>query len=230
MTGNLNYLRDFKPTQTFQDVTFGNNMTAQIKGYGNITNGNFTIKKVAYVDDLKHNLISVSQLCDNDLEVLFTKQRSLIKDAETKQIIVDSDRAGNMYPLDMNLIYGKPDICLLSKAPADISWLWHRRLSHLSFGYINKLIGDDLVRGLPLLKIYYETLCAACEQGKLSKSSHKSISESSVSEPLELLHIDLCGPAKIQSIQGKKYILVVVDGFTRFTWVFFLRQKSEAPE
>ena len=164
MTGNLNYLRDFKPTQTFQDVTFGNNMTAQIKGYGNITNGNFTIKKVAYVDDLKHNLISVSQLCDNDLEVLFTKQRSLIKDAETKQVIVDSDRAGNMYPLDMNLIYGKPDICLLSKAPADISWLWHRRLSHLNFGYINKLIGDDLVRGLPLLKIDNETLCAACEQ------------------------------------------------------------------
>ncbi|XP_052627806.1 uncharacterized protein LOC128134289 [Lactuca sativa] len=230
MTGNRNYLRDFKPIQTNQDVTFGNNMKAKIKGYGNITNGNFTIKKVAFVDDLKHNLISVSQLCDNNLEVLFTKQRSLIMDAKTKDVIVDSDRAGNMYPLDMDLIYGKPDICLLSKAPADISWLWHRRLSHLNFGYINKLIGDDLVRGLPLLKLDNETLCAACEKGKLSRSTHKSISESSVSEPLELLHIDLCGPAKTQTIQGKKYILVVVDGFSRFTWVFFLRLKSEAPE
>ncbi|KAL7619229.1 hypothetical protein Lser_V15G04649 [Lactuca serriola] len=229
MTGNRNYLRDFKPIQTNQDVTFGNNMKAKIKGYGNITNGNFTIKKVAFVDDLKHNLISVSQLCDNNLEVLFTKQRSLIMDAKTKDVIVDSDRAGNMYPLDMDLIYGKPDICLLSKAPTDISWLWHRRLSHLNFGYINKLIGDDLVRGLPLLKLDNETLCAACEKGKLSKSTHKSISESSVSEPLELLHIDLCGPAKTQTIQGKKYILVVVDGFSRFTWVFFLRLKSEAP-
>ncbi|XP_052625956.1 uncharacterized protein LOC128132974 [Lactuca sativa] len=230
MTGNRNYLRDFKPIQTNQDVTFGNNMKAKIKGYGNITNGNFTIKKVAFVDDLKHNLISVSQLCDNNLEVLFIKQRSLIMDAKTKDVIVDSDRAGNMYPLDMDLIYGKPDICLLSKAPADISWLWHRRLSHLNFGYINKLIGDDLVRGLPLLKLDNETLCAACEKGKLSRSTHKSISESSVSEPLELLHIDLCGPAKTQTIQGKKYILVVVDGFSRFTWVFFLRLKSEAPE
>ncbi|XP_052627253.1 uncharacterized protein LOC128133754 [Lactuca sativa] len=162
MTGNRNYLRDFKPIQTNQDVTFGNNMKAKIKGYGNITNGNFTIKKVAFVDDLKHNLISVSQLCDNILEVLFTKQRSLIMDTKTKDVIVDSDRAGNMYPLDMDLIYGKPDICLLSKAPADISWLWHRRLSHLNFGYINKLIGDDLVRGLPLLKLDNETLCAAC--------------------------------------------------------------------
>ncbi|XP_052627229.1 uncharacterized protein LOC128133738 [Lactuca sativa] len=230
MTGNRNYLRDFKPIQTNQDVTFGNNMKAKIKGYGNITNGNFTIKKVAFIDDLKHNLISVSQLCDNNLEVLFTKQRSLIMDAKTKDVIVDSDRAGNMYPLDMDLIYGKPDICLLSKAPADISWLWHHRLSHLNFGYINKLIGDDLVRGLPLLKLDNETLCAACEKGKLSRSTHKSISESSVSEPLELLHIDLCGPAKTQTIQGKKYILVVVDGFSRFTWVFFLRLKSEAPE
>ncbi|KAL4582121.1 hypothetical protein LXL04_006662 [Taraxacum kok-saghyz] len=230
MTGNLHYLRDFKPTQTDQDVTFGNNMTTKIKGYGNITNGNFTKKKVAFVDDLKHNLISVSQLCDNDLEVLFTKQQSLIKDAETKEVIVDSCRAGNMYPLDMNLIYGKPDICLLSKAPADIRWLWHRRLSHLNFGYINKLIDDDLVRGLPLLKLDNETLCATCEKGKLSKSTHKSISESTVSEPLKLLHIDLCSPAKTQSIQGKKYILVVVDGFSCFTWVFFLRLKSEAPE
>nr|KAJ0202156.1 hypothetical protein LSAT_V11C600323170 [Lactuca sativa] len=230
MTGNRNYLRDFKPIQTNQDGTFGNNMKAKIKGYGNITNGNFTIKKVAFVDDLKHNLISVSQLCDNNLEDLFTKQRSLIMDAKTKDVIVDSDRAGNMYPLDMDLIYGKPDIYLLSKAPADISWLWHRHLSHLNFGYINKLIGDDLVRGLPLLKLDNQTLCAAYEKGKLSKSTHKSISESSVSEPLELLHIDLCGPATTQTIQGKKYILVVVDGFSRFTWVFFLRLKSEAPE
>nr|KAJ0212108.1 hypothetical protein LSAT_V11C400226990 [Lactuca sativa] len=220
MTGNRNYLHDCKPIQTNQDVTFGNNMKAKIKGYGNITNGRFTIKKVAFVDDPKHNLISVSQLCDNNLEVLFTKQRSLIMDTKTKDVIVDSDRAGNMYPLDMDLIF----------APTYISWLWQRRLSHLNFGYINKLIGDDLVRGLPLLKLDNETLCAACEKGKLSKSTHKSISESSVSEPLELLHIDLCGPAKTQTIQGKNYILVVVYGFSRFTWVFFLRLKSEAPE
>nr|KAJ0202111.1 hypothetical protein LSAT_V11C600325740 [Lactuca sativa] len=121
MTGNRNYLRDFKPTQTSQDVTFGNNMTTKTKGYGNITNSNFTIKKVAFVDDLKHNLISVSRLCDNNLEVLFTKQRSLIMDAKTKDVIVDSDHAGNMYPLDMDLIYGKANICLLSKAPSNIS-------------------------------------------------------------------------------------------------------------
>ncbi|KAI3752793.1 hypothetical protein L2E82_24830 [Cichorium intybus] len=230
MTGNQSFLRDFKPTESKQDVTFGNNMTARIKGYGNITNGHFTIKKVAYVDGLKHNLISVSQLCDNNHEVLFTKQRSIIMDAKTKAILVNFDRLGNMYPLDMDLIYGKPDICLLSKASADISWLWHRRLSHLNFGYINKLIANDLVRGLPLLKLDNETLCAACEGGKLSKSSHKSIPESSVSEPLELLHIDLCGPAKTQSIKGKKYILVIIDGYSRFTWVFFLRLKSDAPE
>nr|KAJ0207133.1 hypothetical protein LSAT_V11C500281820 [Lactuca sativa] len=149
MTGNRNYLCDFKPTQTNQDVTFDNNITAKIKGYGNITN------------------------------VLFTKQRSLIMDAKTKDVIVDSDRAGNMYPLDMDLIYGKLNICMLSKAPTDISWLWHRRLSHLNFGYINKLIRDDIVQGLPLLKLDNESLCAACVKRKLSKSTQKSISESS---------------------------------------------------
>ncbi|TLX69477.1 DDE-type integrase/transposase/recombinase, partial [Labilibacter sediminis] len=226
MTGHKGFLRDFKLTTPGQYVTFGNNMKGEVMGHGDITNGNFTVKKVAYVNGLKHNLISVAQLCDRNHEVLFTKTRSLIMDTN-KNILVDSQRKGNMYPLDIELIEGVPDICLLSKAASDISWLWHRRLSHLNFGYINKLIGKDLVRGLPLLKLDNDILCAACEQGKLSKSTYKSIKEHSVSEPLQLLHTDLCGPSSVPSLSGKKYILVLVDDYTKFTWVFFLRAKSE---
>ena len=89
-----------------------------------------------------------------------------------------------MCPLYIELIEGTPYICLLSKAASGIIWLWHRRLSHLNFGYINKLIGKGLVRGLPSLKLDNDVVCAVCKQGKLYKSLHKSITEHSVYEPL----------------------------------------------
>ena len=133
-----------------------------------------------------------------------------------------------MYPLDLDVIEGIPDICLLSKASNEISWLWHRRLSHLNFGYINKLISKDLVRGLPLLKLDNDVLCGACEQGKIIRSSHKSLTEHSVSEPLQLIHLDPCRLTTIQSLSGKRYMFVIVDDYSKFTWVFFLRLKSEA--
>ena len=92
---------------------------------------------------------------------------------------------------------------------------------------MNDLVSGEIVRGLPLLKFGNDHLCAACECGKQSKNGHPFIIEKSISEPLELLHIDLCGPSTVESLHHKKYILVIVDDFTRFTWVFFLRLKSE---
>ena len=89
------------------------------------------------------------------------------------------------------------------------------------------VIGDH-VRGLPLHKFDKEHLCAACEMGNQSRKSHPTRVNTKIIEPLELLRIDLCGPSAIESIGGSKYILVIVDDFSRFTWVFFLKQKSEA--
>ena len=132
-----------------------------------------------------------------------------------------------MYPLDINMIIGKPQLCLLSKAVPDVSWLWHRRLAHLNFRYMNGLILGEMARGLPLLKFENDHLCVACECGKQSKMGHLAIIEKSISEPLGLLHIDLCGPSTVESLHHKKYILVIVYDFTRFTWVFFLRMKSK---
>ena len=89
------------------------------------------------------------------------------------------------------------------------------------------MIGDH-VRGLPLLKFEKEHLCAACEMSKQGRRSHPTRINTKIVEALELLHIDLCGPSAIESIGGSKYILVIVDDFSRFTWVFFLKQKSDA--
>ncbi|GJX76081.1 retrovirus-related pol polyprotein from transposon TNT 1-94, partial [Tanacetum coccineum] len=121
-------------------------------------------------------------------------------------------------------------ICLLSKASKSKSWLWHRRLNHLNFGTINDLARKDLVRGLPRLKFEKDHLCSACQLGKSKKFSHKPKSENTNMEVLHTLHMDLCGPMRVQSINGKKYILVIVDDYSRFTWVKFLRSKDETPE
>ncbi|GKD33289.1 retrovirus-related pol polyprotein from transposon TNT 1-94, partial [Tanacetum coccineum] len=120
-------------------------------------------------------------------------------------------------------------ICLLSKASKTKSWLWHCRLSHLNFGAINHLARHGLVRGLPKLKFEKDHLCSACALGKSTKKPHKPKSEDTNQEKLYLLHMDLCGPMRVASVNGKKYILVIVDDYSRFTWVKCLRSKDEAP-
>nr|GEV42926.1 hypothetical protein [Tanacetum cinerariifolium] len=110
------------------------------------------------------------------------------------------------------------------------SWLWHRRLSHLNFGVINHLARQGLVRGLPKLKFEKEHMCYACAMGKSKKKSYKPKSKDTNQEKLYLLHMDLCGPMRVKSVNGKKYILVIVDDYSRFTWVKCLRSKDEAPD
>ncbi|GJR92841.1 retrovirus-related pol polyprotein from transposon TNT 1-94 [Tanacetum coccineum] len=89
-------------------------------------------------------------------------------------------------------------------------------------------IRHGLVRGLPKLKFEKDHLCSACALGKSSKKPHKPKSEDTNQEKLYLLHMDLCGPMRVASVSGKKYILVIVDDYSRFTWVKCLRSKDEA--
>ncbi|GJV54123.1 copia protein [Tanacetum coccineum] len=120
-------------------------------------------------------------------------------------------------------------ICLLSKATKTKSWLWHRRLSHLNFSAINHLARHGLVRGLPRLKFEKDHFCSAFAMGKSKKQSHKPKSKDTNQEKLYLLHMDLYGPMRVASINEKKYILVIVDDYSRLTWVKCLAPKDEAP-
>nr|GEV40181.1 retrovirus-related Pol polyprotein from transposon TNT 1-94 [Tanacetum cinerariifolium] len=121
-------------------------------------------------------------------------------------------------------------ICLLSKASKNKSWLWHWRLNHLNVGTINDLARKDFVRGLPRLKAEKDHLCSACQLGKSKKHTHKPKAENTNLEVLNTLHMDLCGPMRVQIINGKKYMFVIVDDYSLFTWVKFLRSKDETPE
>ncbi|GKD53100.1 retrovirus-related pol polyprotein from transposon TNT 1-94 [Tanacetum coccineum] len=143
--------------------------------------------------------------------------------------LLSGSRDTNLYTISLDDMLKTSPIYLLLKASKTKSWLWHRRLSHLNFGTLNKLAKDGLVRGIPKLKFKKDHLCLTCALGKSKKSSHQPKAEDTNQEKLYLLHIDLCVPMRIESINGKKYILVIVDDYSRFTWVKFMRSKDEAP-
>nr|GEY79274.1 hypothetical protein [Tanacetum cinerariifolium] len=207
-------------------VKFGNDHVAKIMGYGDYQIGNVTISWVYYVEGLGHNLFSVGQFCDSDLEVAFRQHTCFIHNLDGVDLLTGS-RENNLYTLSIQDIMASSLICLLSKASKTKSWLWHRRLSHLNFGAINHLVRQGLVRGLSKLKFEKDHICSACAIGKSTRKIYKPKSEDTNQEKLYLLHMDLCGPMRVESVNGKKYILVIVDDYSRFTWVKFLRSKDE---
>ncbi|GJU73457.1 retrovirus-related pol polyprotein from transposon TNT 1-94 [Tanacetum coccineum] len=216
-------------SRSYRTVRFGNDHFGAIMGYGDYVIGDSVISRVYYVEGLGHNLFSVGQFCDSDLEVAFRKHSCFVRDINGADLLKGS-RSTNLYTISIDDMMKSSPICLLSKASKSKSWLWHRRLNHLNFGTINDLAQKDLVRGLPRLKFEKDHLCSACQLGKSKKFSHKPKSENINMEVLHTLHMDLCGPMRVQSINGKKYILVIVDDYSRFTWVKFLRSKDETPE
>ncbi|GJU35431.1 retrovirus-related pol polyprotein from transposon TNT 1-94 [Tanacetum coccineum] len=227
MTGDRSQLTNFI-SKFLGTVKFGNDQVAKIMGYGDYQIGNVTISRVYYIEGLGHNLFSVGQFCDSNLEVAFRQHTCFIRNLEGVDLLTGS-RGDNLYTLSLGNMMASSPICLLSKASKTKSWLWHRRLSHLNFGAINHLARHGLVRGLPKLKFEKDHLCSACALGKSSKKPHKPKSEDTNQEKLYLLHMDLCGPMRVASVNGKKYILVIVDDYSRFTWVKCLRSKDEAP-
>nr|GEX74881.1 hypothetical protein [Tanacetum cinerariifolium] len=175
---------------------------ALILGYGDFVQENVTINRVYYVEGLNHDLFSVGQFYDEDLEVAFRKSTCFVRDLLGNDLLV---------------------------ATPTQEWLWHRMLSHLNFDYINLHSKKDIVIGLPNLKYVKDQLCSSCELIKAKRSSFKSKAVQSLKGRLNLLHMDLCGPMRIASTNGKKYILVVVEDYLRYTWTLFRRSKDETP-
>ncbi|KAJ9557721.1 LOW QUALITY PROTEIN: hypothetical protein OSB04_012335 [Centaurea solstitialis] len=225
MTGSKSVLTNYREERG-PAVTFGGNGRGQTRGYGTLTNGVTTFKRVAYVEGLMHNLLSISQLCDKNHKVSFSKKKCKVKNRK-KEVILNGVRHADIYIINMNT--STDNFCFVSRASTDMNWLWHKRLSHLNFKTLNQLCINNLVIGLPDYRYTKESLCSACEKGKQTRASFKSKQISSISSPLQLLHMDLFGPVNVQSIGGKKYTLVNHE-YSRYTWVFFLRAKSDAPE
>ncbi|GKE19624.1 putative ribonuclease H-like domain-containing protein, partial [Tanacetum coccineum] len=126
-----------------------------------------------------------------------------------------------------NIIPSGGVTCLIAKASNDEAVLWHIRLGHVNFKNINKLVKGNLVKGLPSKIFKHDNPCLACRKGKQHKASCKKLEEKTVREPLELLHMDFFGPISVESLNKKKYCLVVIDDCSKFSWVFFLAYKDE---
>ncbi|KAJ9558238.1 hypothetical protein OSB04_012852 [Centaurea solstitialis] len=232
MTGIMSLLEDFKKFEGGH-VAFGDNPTGgKISGKGKVSKGKMTFDDVYYVEQLRYNLLSVSQVCDKKFGVFFTDTECLILAPSFKidesQVMLRTPRKDNVYCLDIEDAYSLSSLnCLFSKASVSESSLWHRRMCHMNFKNMNLLVKNNLIRGLPAKEFSCDDHCVACLKGKQHKFSHKSKEVNTISSPLHLLHMDLFGFTNVMSIGKKPYCLVIVDDYSRFTWVYFLRTKDE---
>ncbi|GJS58219.1 putative ribonuclease H-like domain-containing protein [Tanacetum coccineum] len=232
MTGNKDHLDDFEECKG-GSVTFGGSK-GYITGKGRIRVGNLDFDSVYFVKELGNfNLFSISQICDKQHKVLFTETECLVVSPDFKmpdenQILLKVPRQHNMYSFDMKTpSLTKDYACLIAKATSDESKLWHRRLGHINFKNLNKLVKGNLVRGLPSKVFRNDHACVACQKGKQHKASCKAKLERTITVPLHTLHMDLFGPTFVKSINHASYCLVITDDCTRFSWVFFLATKDE---
>ncbi|GJU37465.1 putative ribonuclease H-like domain-containing protein [Tanacetum coccineum] len=236
MIRNIAYLLDFKEFDRGYVTFRGGAHGGRISGKGTLKTDSLDFKDVYFVNELKFNLFSVSQMCDKKNYVLFTDTECLVLSPNFKlpdetQILLKIPRKDNMYSFDMKNIVPKESLtCLVAKATLDESMLWHRRLGHINFKNINKLVKDNLVRGLPTKRFENDQTCVACLKGKQHRASCKSKVLNPITKPLFMLHMDLFGPTFVSSLMHKKYCLVVTDDYSRFTWVFFLTTKDETSE
>ncbi|GJS33709.1 retrovirus-related pol polyprotein from transposon TNT 1-94 [Tanacetum coccineum] len=228
MTGNIELLSNFVE-KFLGTVKFGNAQIALILGYSDLVQENVTIKRVYYVEGLNHNLFSVGQFCDADLEVAFRKSTCYICDLTGNDLLTGS-RGTDLYSITLQDTSTPNLICLMAKASLSQAWLWHRRLSHLNFDIMNMLSKYDIVTGLPKLKFIKDHLCSSFDLGKAKRKSFKTKTTPSSKRWLQILYMDLCSPMRVESINGKKYVLVIVDDYSRYTWTHFLRFKDKTPK
>ncbi|WVZ80793.1 hypothetical protein U9M48_028244 [Paspalum notatum var. saurae] len=226
MIGHRKWFSSLNPVSTKEYITFGDNGQGKVLGVGSVSLfPKLSLREVAFVRNLGFNLVSVSQLLDEGFEVRFKKGACRVLDAEDT-LVCSLLPFGQVFRVDLTSVSG-PARCLVASPSADI-WKWHRRLGHLSFDLLVRLSSMGLIRGLPKLKAEKDLVCHPCRHGKMVAASHTPVSQVMTSYPGELLHMDTVGPTRVASVSGKWYMLVVVDDFSRFSWVFFMEFKDEA--
>ncbi|GJX74874.1 putative ribonuclease H-like domain-containing protein [Tanacetum coccineum] len=236
MTGNKSCLSDYEEIDGGFVAFGGDPKGGKIIGKGKISTGKLDFKDVYFVKELKFNLFSVSQMCDKKNSVLFIDTECVVlfpdfKLLDENHVLLRVPRKDNMYNVDLKNIVPSGGLnCLFAKATLDESNLWHRRLGHINFKTINKLVKRNLVKGLPSKLFEINQTCVTCQKGKQHKASCKTKIVSSLSQPLQMLHMDLFGPTFVKSLMKKMYCLVVTDDYSRFSCVFFLATKDETSE
>lgn len=228
MTGDISQLNDI---QNFNGgyVSSAGGEGGKVTQRGTVSNRVLNFENVNFAPKLKHSLLSVSRIYDKRYSTHFTDKECLILKPVVvipeDWILVRSKRDGNAYIIDMNSNFPDDVTCLFSKASEQNVMLWHHRLGHANAKNLNRLAKNELVRGLPVKAFITFEKCVSYAQGKHHQKPHFPKQINSISQVLELLHMDLFGPVNVLSINRNSYCLVVIDDYSRFTWVFFLSNK-----
>jgi hypothetical protein len=223
---NKMFISYVKNKDSQNSIIFGDGNQGKVKGLGNIAiTSKHYISNVFLVESLGYNLLSMSQLCNMGYNCLFTNADVSVFRRSDGSLAFKGVLDSKLYLVDFSKENVDLDACLIAKT--NMGWLWHRRLAHVRMNNLHKLLKGDHVLGLTDVYFEKDRPCAACQAGKQVGSTHHSKNVMTTSRPLELLNMDLFGPVAYLSIEGSKSGLVIVDGFSRFTWVFFLQDKSE---
>ncbi|GJY97153.1 retrovirus-related pol polyprotein from transposon TNT 1-94 [Tanacetum coccineum] len=221
MTGNRNLFSSYKAYNRGNFI-FGSNLRGNIIVKGTISNDSLEIDNVEHVDNLRFNLLSIGQICDNKCRVTFSKHDSEI--TKDGKVIGRGIRNKGLYVMKLG---NKPKDKICLATIDENSTLWHRRLGHAKMHLIQSLASKELVRNLPKLK-FDQHFCDACNIGKQAHASQQAKNIVSTTRRLELLHMDIFGPSAVWSYEGNRYTLVIVDDYSRYTWTRFLKDKTEA--
>ncbi|GKB64093.1 retrovirus-related pol polyprotein from transposon TNT 1-94 [Tanacetum coccineum] len=247
--GNVRFGNDqFAPILGYGDLVQGNIMINRVYYVEGLNHNLFSVggmkrisekrtKNQAKTDKIEHGMVKRGKAKVKSKPK--SQQKSKVKTgADIEETLngppgndlLIGDRGSDLYTISLQEMTSSTPICLMEKASPTQAWLWHRRLSHLNFDYTNLLSKKDVMIGLLKLKYVKDQLCSSCEVSKAKRSSFKTKTVPSSKGWLNLIHIDLCGPMRVASINGKKYILVIVDDYSRYTWTIFLRSNDETPE
>src|SRR5438132_1500992 len=229
MTGEKSMFFALQLNHDAQEIVFGDSGKGEVVGVGRIPISNDqSISNVLLVDSLSYNLLSVLQLCEIGYNYLFTNEGVQILKTEDSSIAFMGRFKGKLYLVDFTTTRVTPETCLMAKS--SMGWLWYRRLAHVGMRNLAKLQKGEHILGLTNVVFEKDKVCGACQAKKQHGVPHPSKNIVSTTRPLELLHMDLFGPVAYISIGGNKYGFVIVDDYSRFTWVFFLQDKSEVQE
>lgn len=208
MTGRKECLMNFVKMKCGKMI-FGDGVKADVIGYGDLNEPCLPcLTKVYLVKGLTSNLN-------------FTKSNCLVYNQNDQLIMEGTRTSSNCYLL-------KREDHRINLAKEDLLRVWHDKLGHINSQLLVKVSKLGAVRGLPNLTKTDPQVCPECTKGKQVKAIHKKLEQPSTTTCLQLLYMDLMGPTEVTSIGGKRYIFECVDDFSRYSWVYFLKEKSEA--
>ncbi|KAK1620663.1 hypothetical protein QYE76_026180 [Lolium multiflorum] len=228
MTGGKGVLDQFiEDINKRSSITFGDNSKGKVLGYGKVAiSKDLCLETVMLVEHLGYNLLSIYHLADAGYNSYFTKYYVQVFRSDNLKLVLVGYVENNLYVVDLSKESPSFSTCLMA-AKHDEGWLWHRRLGHVNMRNLKQLLKGEHIVGLTGVTFEKDRVCSACVAGKQLKKKHPIKSIVTTSRPLELLHLDLFGPSHYDTLGGSKYGLVIVDDYSRYSWVFLLKSKDE---